>query len=351
MNKRIIGIDVARALAIIGMILVNFKVALGGEGNLLLQHIVGILEGKAAATFVVLAGVGIAMMSKNRMGNRSALQKIKLKIAKRAFILFVIGLFYMPIWPADILHFYGIYMLLVLFFIKKTPRTVLTMAWVLVFIYPLCFFFFDYETGWNFKTLEYSDFWTLPGFLRNLFFNGFHPVVPWAAFMLVGLWYGKHNLQDTVLVKKMMWAGLLVFAGVQMLSLALQHFVFGTDANELQYLIGTSPMPPLPFYMVSAAALAICTISGCILLCKKNNIVITSLRNTGQLAFTFYVAHVFIGMGMVELVAGERMGQLSIEFSMGYALLFSAACIGFANSWLRYRPLGPLEWAIKKVLG
>jgi uncharacterized protein len=32
MNKRIIGIDVARALAVIGMIIVNFKVVFGEKG-------------------------------------------------------------------------------------------------------------------------------------------------------------------------------------------------------------------------------------------------------------------------------------------------------------------------------
>ena len=33
MNSRIIGIDVARALSIIGMVIVNFKVVLGEEGQ------------------------------------------------------------------------------------------------------------------------------------------------------------------------------------------------------------------------------------------------------------------------------------------------------------------------------
>ena len=34
--------------------------------------------------------------------------------------------------------------------------------------------FFDYESGWNFEELTYSGFWTIDGFIRNLFFNGFH---------------------------------------------------------------------------------------------------------------------------------------------------------------------------------
>jgi uncharacterized membrane protein YeiB len=33
MSKRIIGIDVARALAVIGMIIVNFKIVFGENGD------------------------------------------------------------------------------------------------------------------------------------------------------------------------------------------------------------------------------------------------------------------------------------------------------------------------------
>lgn len=62
MKKRIIGIDLARALAVIGMILVNFKIVFGENG---IKSFVDILEGKAAATFVVLAGFGLALMTKS----------------------------------------------------------------------------------------------------------------------------------------------------------------------------------------------------------------------------------------------------------------------------------------------
>ncbi len=63
MNKRIIGIDVARALAVFGTIIVNFKIVFGDNGNQILRNVTHLFDGKAAATFVVLAGVGIAFLS------------------------------------------------------------------------------------------------------------------------------------------------------------------------------------------------------------------------------------------------------------------------------------------------
>ena len=54
----------------------------------------------------------------------------------------------------------------------------------------------DYEAGWDFETFTYFGFWTAAGQVRHLFFNGFHPVVPWLAFLLVGMWLGRQDLRD-----------------------------------------------------------------------------------------------------------------------------------------------------------
>lgn len=204
MKGRIKGIDVARALAVIGMIIVNFKVALGDKGSAWLQSIVQIFEGKAAATFVVLAGVGIALLTNSayKSQDQNKLSTNRKRIVKRAIFLFVIGLSWMWIWPADILHFYGIYMLITLYFINKSSKLILIGASSLILVYPILILLFNYETGWNFTSFEYSNFWTVNGFIRNLMYNGFHPVIPWTAFMLFGLWYGRQDLRDVIFFEK-----------------------------------------------------------------------------------------------------------------------------------------------------
>ena len=238
MNNRIIGIDVARALAVFGMILVNFKMVLGQQGDTLVKHFSSLLDGKAAATFVVLAGIGIAFMT-NSPVNKNDLNKIKTtkkRILKRAFFLFVVGLSYIVIWPADILHFYGIYMLITLLLIQSKPKTIFYSAIAIVIMYPILVLFLDYELGWNFTTLEYTDFWTFSGFFRNLFLNGFHPVIPWAAFMLVGLWFGKQNLTDTRFVKKAAWVSFIIFILVQLISKFAITFLSEGNPNTTEEL-------------------------------------------------------------------------------------------------------------------
>ena len=61
-NDRLEGLDLARFLAFVGMVIVNFKIAMGAEtGDGVLNLLTIALEGRAAATFVVLAGIGLGL--------------------------------------------------------------------------------------------------------------------------------------------------------------------------------------------------------------------------------------------------------------------------------------------------
>jgi uncharacterized protein len=355
-KKRIIGIDVARALAVIGMIIVNFKVVFGDNGLEWIKYTASMFDGKAAATFVVLAGVGLALMTNSAIENKDELKLITVrnKIAKRSLFLFIIGISYLSIWPADILHFYGVYIFITLFLLRSSKNMIIISGIVLIVIYPLLMLFWDYETGWDFNSLEYTDFWTTKGFIRNLFYNGFHPVIPWTAFMFIGYWFGKQDLNNNKFVKKVFWASSAIFLGVQVLSYTLISILSEGNlesTKELTEILGTSPMPPLPLYMLNGIAISIAVISACILIAKRfeNNKITDALNKTGQLALTFYVAHVVIGMGIIEAIDPTKMGTYSIEFSVIYALLFSLFCILFAVIWRKYNKSGPLEWVMRKL--
>lgn len=354
MKKRILGLDLARAFAVIGMIVVNFKVVFGEQGDSWLKMVAHLFEGKAAATFVVLAGVGLALMTNSAVQtqNQEKLKIAQRQILKRSFFLFFVGISYIWIWVADILHFYGIYMLVTLLFISRKPNEILIGAGILIFIYPILGQIWDYEADWNLTTLEYKGLWTFEGFLKNLFYNGFHPAIPWMAFMLIGLWFGKQDLNDSKFVCKTLKISFLSFISIQIFSKTSLILLAESDNIEtLTNYLGTNPMPPMPLYMFNGISIALTIISGCILLGKRfeNSFIIDALNKTGQLALTFYVAHVILGMGIVEDLDPTKLGHYSIEFSVIYALIFSLLCVLFAVIWLRFKKMGPLEWGMRKL--
>lgn len=356
MKNRVIGIDVARALAVIGMIVVNFKIVFGDKGTTWVKSFATLFDGKAAATFVVLAGIGLALMTNSALRNKDneKLKTARKRIIKRAIFLFVVGISYIVIWPADILHFYGIYMLVVLLVLAQKEWIILTLAVLFILTFPLLLLVWDYEMGWNFETFNYQDFWTIKGFLRNLFFNGFHPVVPWTSFILFGYWFGKQDLHNEKFIKKIFWISFFSFISIQIVSyLSILTISQGNPKAivELTQILGTSPMPPLPIYMFNGISIAFTIISACIFIAKKfeTNKIILALNKTGQLALTFYVAHIIIGMGIVEAINPSKMGKYSVEFSVIYALSFGFLCILFAVFWLKYKKSGPVEWIMRKL--
>jgi len=356
-KTRIPGFDFARALAVFGMVTVNFKIVMnaGKDADDGLASLAGLLEGRAAATFVVLAGIGLSLLSQGARNNNDSesLRKNRKTLLKRAVFLFIIGLIYSPIWPADILHFYGIYIIIGAFTLTVSDRWLWGLSGIFCLTFVLLLIIFNYETGWNWDTFHYSDFWTLKGMIRHLFYNGFHPVFPWTAFLFTGMWLGRRDITDPVWRKKLLAWCICVWILVETMSWLLVRMfaaqATGSQAEEIKYLFGTGPMPPVPFYLVSAGSTAIIVIILSVILTERfsNSSWIYPFISTGRLALTLYVAHVVIGMGLLDILG--CLENQSMVFAMTYASGFCIASVLFSCLWsLRFKA-GPLEGVLRKV--
>lgn len=169
------GFDVARALAVFGMVIVNFKVVLNADtGPEWALAFSSILEGRAAALFVVLAGVGLAFLTRKAVesGDHVSISSVRWNIVKRGVLLFFFGLVYTPVWPADILHFYGIYFIVAAAVFTLSDRNLLRMCALITLLFPLLLFLFDYDIGWNWETLTYHGLWTVDACFATCFLTG-----------------------------------------------------------------------------------------------------------------------------------------------------------------------------------
>jgi uncharacterized membrane protein YeiB len=357
-NDRILGYDFARGIAIIGMIIVNFKTVMVAESDSILYQALYLFSGKAAALFVALAGVGMTLMyeSAKRKNSPEKLTKVKSDLLKRALFLFVTGLSYYFIWPADILHYYGVYMTIGVLLLSASTRILQWIALLIPLGYMGLLILFDYEAGWDWWTLEYQDFFTPSGFFRHLFFNGFHPVFPWVAFLLTGIWVGRINLKDQK-KRTRLWIGALltftIFTGLSAFLQSQTGYFPAPEAEALNSLLGTGPMPPTLFYMFSAGSLSVFLITVSVQVCLSYPEAkwIRYLVSTGQLALSNYFFHVVIGMVAIELLFGRLEQSFSTEFAFGYALAFSVLLVWFSHSWRKKYTRGPLEALMRRVTG
>ena len=357
-SGRIIGLDIARAFSIIGMAIVNFKITMSAEaaGPTWLRSFAAIFDGRAAATFVVLAGVGASLGSQRQResGNSKARRSARWTLAKRALFLFVIGWAFYPIWPADILHYYGIYLAIGALVLFASNRTLLTLGFGAVTASFVFIVTFDPFANWNLDDYSYRGITTAAGFIRNLFLDGFHPVLPWVAFYLFGMWLGRTDLRNPV------WRRTLAIRAAVVVAIAegAAWIVLGPKGSNLDDLDGESwrwlfsvePIPPLPMYLAAGAGTAVLVIIGSIWLGDHLDARLTEpLVSTGQLALTIYVGHVLIGMGTLE--AFGRLEDQTLEWAVGTSLIFSATAILFSWLWRRRFDRGPLEALMRRVAG
>ncbi|MFY0311642.1 DUF418 domain-containing protein [Leisingera sp. D0M16] len=324
---RLHGLDIARFLAFCGMVLVNFRIAAQvTPGTDAISLFTNGLEGRAAALFVVLAGVGLSLGRPNRA-----------TLFRRAVFLFLIGLLNLTIFDADILHFYALYFLVALPFLTASGRVLLLAAGGTVLIGLISLLALDYEAHWDWETLTYAELWTPEGFLRHSFFNGWHPVFPWAVFLFLGMWTGRLNLASrSVQARLVLW-------GAAASALAVLPGFLVQDP-ELVELLGTSAIPPGPFYILAASgsALAVIGLVLAITPALDKAGLAEWLAAPGQQALSLYAAHILLGMGTLEAM-GQLDGSLTAEQIFGYSLGFCALCMVAAWVWNLFARRGPLE--------
>lgn len=259
---RIAGLDFARFLAFFGMVIVNFKIVMLPSflsvGNT--NWFYSLLEGRAAALFVILAGVGLGLSVQiAKLNNDTGYADFRMTTLKRGLFLFAIGMLNAVIFDADILHYYGIFFLFAAF---MAPMSGLSLKLIIAGLLVLATFMlvlFDFDKGWEWGALEYVGFFTIEGGLRNLFYNGWHPVVPWLGFLLFGVLLSRINLTSKTVQIKMIVGGVLIALIVHYVSYYIRLSMFtSADAGlkELIPLFGLGPIPATIFYMISASASA-----------------------------------------------------------------------------------------------
>ena len=358
-TPRLAGIDLARAVAIFGMITVNFRaVFTEEEGPEWLLRAAEQVDGRAAALFVVLAGIGISLLTRRaRQADDPAAQRAdRMMVLRRALFLFVAGLAFRAVWRFDILHFYGVYLLAAAFLLDVRERRLALLAAALTFVFPLLYFLLPAQFGipfWDTTDSLWPDQIAL-----DLFFQGYHPVAPWLAFLLVGMILGRADLADPKLRRRWLITGLVMVAlgealakGLLDLGLLKLGFEVAPRATveAAADLFGSDPYPPMPLFVLVGLGWALVVISLCLVIAARwgKRGWLQPFIHAGQLALTIYVFHGTVGAWLPAAFGFNT--PLSLAWVLAYSAVFYVGCILLATLWRRRYARGPLEAAMRWV--
>lgn len=354
-SARLHGVDLARGLAFLGMVIVNYWIVLSTMEASLLTTLASTFAGRAAALFVTIAGVGISLMAAGHEARGSYDARTpRTRLLIRAAFLLVVGYSWAEWWRGDILHFYGVYLVVGALLLNAPDRWLWRVVlWVLV-AFPFLYLSFGFWDDWNLRMLEYKDFWSWKSLYRNLFYNGWHPVIPWIAFLMVGMWLGRRNLHSPTRRRIV----LILAAEIAILAELISHYGtawytqhvgggFFSESSNFKELLGAGSLPPAPLYVVAKGAAAVFIITLCISLMQWRpvRIVAVPFVAVGKMALTLYAAHVVIGIFPFE---DDRRSTTAVLIQVG---IFCVGSMIFATLWLRFFRRGPLEWVMRKISG
>lgn len=366
--QRIVGLDAARAIAIAGMALIHFAMVLSSStmGSSSVGWIIDRLSGRPATLFMILAGIGVSLRWRNKVSQLEAcpatnLDQRELSAAKvrmrgsllrRGLFFLVFGYVNLLIWPGDILRVYGIAYLMASFFLLVSSRWLGIMSAVVIGTFVGLMLVLDFETNWDFSTLEYANLWTVQGSMMNLFFNGFRAVLPWTGIFLLGMLIGRCDLHSIRFRQVMMLIGMVVWLGAELVSLSLLQMatplVASSDSETLVALVGTESLPAMPLFLLSSSGTAMVVIMGCIQLTSgKNPGLWQPIISAGQLAFTWYMLHIAIVI-LVGVVT-EFEGTSSMLVTFVVSLIFCDLMFGVSWWYRKKFRAGPLEWVLRSL--
>lgn len=331
-GPRIDGIDLARAIAVSGMIYIHL-----GPGpqastvNFVLWHL---SVGSASALFAVLAGVSISLMGSSavKIGG-PAVAQTRHRLIIRSLILIALGLVLDEIQVAIAVVLTALGTAMILLSAAFRAKTAILVATAIIVI----------VLGPALQVL-------LPEwFANNALLGGSYPIFAWVSYGLVGI------LAHRLLFRSPLIQVIVLVAGVfgKFLGVWSQ---WRPDFLPEQALVFFSPEPHSGSLIeqLSNICAALAVLMAALLLCRPRWMVTLfyPLRAVGAMGLTVYVAHVVIAavvlnaltldgkFGDAELAAYEATQGEDHTWTMVLSILLS---ITAAALWkLRWRR-GPLE--------
>lgn len=354
-GDRLIGPDVVRAVALIGVVLMNFHgylINMGGENSTnfwgrVFNPWTGPLGTRFAATFVLVAGVGVTLFTRRSIGNPDAVAAKRWTLMRRGLLLYGFGLIFYEIWAGSILPYYGA-MFFLAAFLFTLPSLALAAIGVASALIGAGIHWWGVERTWDGRppTWLYSPGHGSPrGLLFNVFVNGTHPLFPWLAFFCAGLILGR-------VLRTQWWQPVCIIGGIMLFGIArlLSDALTQDTAGPLSQALWTDdPFDRGLLYTASAlgTSLAAFGVIYAIATAFSQTAIVQIFAHAGQMSLTLYVLHAFVFNFVVRWMGWIEPAGL--DLALTFALVYWVLAIAAGSLWHRRFGIGPVEWLYRKL--
>jgi uncharacterized protein len=360
-SSRIESLDVARAIALFGVVAMNFHAYLNGAQSMYPTHpsvwerlfnpLTGPLTTRFAATFVLIAGIGVSLFTQRarESNNRADIQHARIVLLRRGTLLYFLGYFVQWIWPGTILFYYGAYFIIAAAVFAWSSKRLITLGGASIIIAAGLSWWRASQVldGNNTRWLSPS-----PNSPRNLLIRTFvdytHPVFPWIAFFVAGILLGRHIHHLSKIRLRLMFASILL-----MLATHAANFLFTPSSQivnrdfVLAKLLSTQPLDRGVLFSLgtlATAVVALCLVSfivECALRTIALRLFVKLLARAGRMTLSVYLFHVVFFNLVVHRL--HWVGATGLDTALVLSMSFYVVALFIASGWNKHFGLGPAE--------
>lgn len=373
--SRYVGLDVARCLALVGMVATHIYPGRTPDGSIALSH--ELFSGRASALFAVLAGVSLALVSGRTepVVGRERLA-VSAGLAVRAVLIAGLGIVLAAFGSgiAVILTYYGVLFVCGLPFLGLRARALWVVGVLWAALGPIALWWVrPHLEPRSYASPNLGQLNDPRQLFSDIAVTGYYPVLAWLGFLLIGMAIGRTDLSR--------WQPAAVFAvggtGAALLCQAVATWrvsdptvlreLGGPGVTYRQFieqretgLYGQTPTDgPIQWMWVLVphsstsmdilyhCAFAVAVIGVCLLvmrnLPKAPREAVRILFGAGTMSLTLYSAHVVLRSDKGPIANWPVFGDATNTAYWTHAAIVLAVGAGFAA--LRWR--GPLEWCVR----
>jgi uncharacterized membrane protein YeiB len=361
-TSRLLGVDVARGVALLGMVAVHVLPEQRDDGSRTVVDLVA--SGRSAALFAVLAGVGVGLA----YGRRPPVVRSSAALVVRALLIGAVGLALGAVESgvAVILAYYAVFFVLLLPWLRAGPRALLASAALVAVVVPfISFAIRDDLPERDSSSPELSDLSDPVQLLSELLITGYYPAAAWVAYLLVGLGLARLSLATTRTAVRLSVAGAVLALSATAVSSLLLGPLGGYDriAQEIEpapgltvqevvdasrfgnvptvtpwWLASDARHTTTPLDLLATTGAALLVLGVALLVAPRLQVLLAPLAAAGSMPLTLYSGHVLL-LGTTDADDPETSYLLQVLVALVAATL-----------WRRYVGRGPLESLIGLVV-
>lgn len=380
---RLVGVDIARSIAIIGMIVVHTGVPfLSADAS---DSIYQLARGRSSLLFAFLAGLSLALLSgRTRPVRGRAGAAVAVKVATRAAILLVLGSYLTTLdsGVAVILNYYGFFFLLTLPILRLGAPALAVTAATLAAAGPQLSFLlrWAFEEGplpyaWIDAVNEADPIRRASGEgLLDFLLLGSYPALTFLALLAAGMAVGRLDLtSDRIRVGLLALGSGLAAFGYGVSAVLLHGFgvlgrlsaspaavpnpggqgvevelgrMYGTvPIDDQAWLLIATPHSGTSFEVIGSTGVALMVVAVCLVAGDRAGRLLYPLAAVGSMALTVYTAHVLI---LAWINRGDSAVAFLAEIQPEF---FVVGAILFATAWKLALGRGPLERLLGAAAG